>query len=192
VTRIEGVFSGTLSYIFNEFSTGSADGPAFSTVVRTARDKGYTVRLQATFYTHLSFLILLPFFFFQEPHPADDLNGADVARKLAILTRLLTKPPATAPPISLPEGYASVPTSSLIPPSLDLSSVSSGDAFLKALQAHDLLFDALRAQAAQQGDGGAVLRYVGVIDVNAENPGGPSVKASLGQYDFSPLIFFVR
>jgi hypothetical protein len=45
VTRIEGVFSGTLSYIFNEFSTGSADGPAFSTVVRTARDKGYTVCL---------------------------------------------------------------------------------------------------------------------------------------------------
>lgn len=44
VNRIEGVFSGTLSYIFNEFSTGSADGPSFSTVVRTARDKGYTVR----------------------------------------------------------------------------------------------------------------------------------------------------
>jgi hypothetical protein len=44
ITRIEGVFSGTLSYIFNEFSTGSADGPSFSTVVRTARDKGYTVR----------------------------------------------------------------------------------------------------------------------------------------------------
>jgi homoserine dehydrogenase len=44
VTRIEGVFSGTLSYIFNEFSTGHADGPSFSTVVRIARDKGYTVR----------------------------------------------------------------------------------------------------------------------------------------------------
>ena len=43
MTKIEGVFSGTLSYIFNEFSTGSADGPAFSTVVRTARDNGYTV-----------------------------------------------------------------------------------------------------------------------------------------------------
>lgn len=47
VTRIEGVFSGTLSYIFNEFSTGSSDGPAFSTVVRTARDKGYTVCLSS-------------------------------------------------------------------------------------------------------------------------------------------------
>src|SRR6266702_1111851 len=53
VTRIEGVFSGTLSYIFNEFSTGSADGPAFSTVVRTARDKGYTVCLSSSFTSHL-------------------------------------------------------------------------------------------------------------------------------------------
>ena len=50
VTRIEGVFSGTLSYIFNEFSTGSPDGPSFSTVVRIARDKGYTVRLPPIFH----------------------------------------------------------------------------------------------------------------------------------------------
>jgi homoserine dehydrogenase len=191
VTRIEGVFSGTLSYIFNEFSTGSADGPAFSTVVRTARDKGYTVRL-ATF-IHIFYilpLILAPVL--KEPHPADDLNGADVARKLAILTRLLTKPPATSPPISLPEGYASVPTSSLIPPGLELSSVPTGDAFLKVLQTHDSHFDALRAQAAQQGGGGAVLRYVGVIDVNAGNAGGPSVKASLERYAPPPPKIFAR
>ncbi|KAI9509317.1 aspartate kinase homoserine dehydrogenase [Russula earlei] len=162
VTRIEGVFSGTLSYIFNEFSTGSADGPSFSTVVRTARDKGYT-----------------------EPHPADDLNGADVARKLTILTRLLSNPnPDHIPqPPLLPDGYASVPTLSLIPPTLSLSSVPTGDAFLDALQAHDAHFGALRAEAARQGQGGrgAVLRYVGVIDVNPEN-GSASVKASLEQY----------
>ncbi|KAH9048436.1 homoserine dehydrogenase-domain-containing protein [Lactarius hengduanensis] len=135
VTRIEGVFSGTLSYIFNEFSTGSADGPAFSTVVRTARDKGYT-----------------------EPHPADDLNGADVARKLTILARLLSTP-GRQPAISLPDGYAS---------------------------AHDAHFDTLRAEAAaHQGQGaspgGAVLRYVGVIDVDADNGSG-SVRAGLERY----------
>ncbi|KAI9465721.1 homoserine dehydrogenase-domain-containing protein [Lactarius psammicola] len=158
VTRIEGVFSGTLSYIFNEFSTGSADGPAFSTVVRIARDKGYT-----------------------EPHPADDLNGADVARKLTILARLLSRP--GQPAISLPDGYASVPTQSLIPASLSLSSVPTGDAFLDALQAHDAHFDTLRAEAAaRQGQGGsAVLRYVGVIDVDAENGSG-SVRAGLERY----------
>ena len=32
-----------MSYIFNEFSTGAADGPDFSSVVRIAREKGYTV-----------------------------------------------------------------------------------------------------------------------------------------------------
>jgi homoserine dehydrogenase len=44
VSKIEGVFSGTLSYIFNEFSNGKADGPSFSSVVKIAREKGYTVR----------------------------------------------------------------------------------------------------------------------------------------------------
>jgi homoserine dehydrogenase len=153
VTRIEGVFSGTLSYIFNEFSTGSADGPSFSTVVRIARDKGYT-----------------------EPHPADDLNGADVARKLTILTRLVPTPNQQQ---QLPDGYASVPTLSLIPPTLALSSVPTGDAFLNALQAHDSHFGTLRAEAAHGG--GAVLRYVGVIDIDSEN-GSISVKASLERY----------
>jgi homoserine dehydrogenase len=44
VVKIEGVFSGTMSYIFNEFSTGKPDGPDFSSVVHIAREKGYTVR----------------------------------------------------------------------------------------------------------------------------------------------------
>lgn len=43
VLKIEGVFSGTMSYIFNEFSTGKEDGPSFSSVVSVAREKGYTV-----------------------------------------------------------------------------------------------------------------------------------------------------
>ena len=44
VLKIEGVFSGTMSYIFNEFSTGKAGGLAFSSVVSVAHEKGYTVR----------------------------------------------------------------------------------------------------------------------------------------------------
>ena len=58
MTRIEGVFSGTLSYIFNEFSTGSANGPTFSTVVGTARDKGYTVRLALLQNSAFTYLII--------------------------------------------------------------------------------------------------------------------------------------
>lgn len=60
VHRIEGVFSGTLSYLFNSFD-GSTP---FSEIVRMARDKGYT-----------------------EPDPREDLSGLDVARKVVILAR---------------------------------------------------------------------------------------------------------
>ncbi|MDB4932626.1 MAG: bifunctional aspartate kinase/homoserine dehydrogenase [Myxococcaceae bacterium] len=65
VTRIEGVLSGTLSYVFNSF-TG---GVRFSEVVRQAKALGYT-----------------------EPDPRDDLAGTDVARKLVILGREMDLP----------------------------------------------------------------------------------------------------
>lgn len=60
VRRIEGVLSGTLSYLFNSFD-GSTP---FSDIVRAARDRGYT-----------------------EPDPREDLSGLDVARKVVILAR---------------------------------------------------------------------------------------------------------
>jgi aspartokinase/homoserine dehydrogenase 1 len=60
VLRVEGVLSGTLSYLFNSF-----DGTRpFSEVVAEARTKGFT-----------------------EPDPRDDLSGMDVARKVVILAR---------------------------------------------------------------------------------------------------------
>lgn len=43
VKKIEGVFSGTLSYIFNEYSKGSVGGPSFSSIVKIAKENGYTV-----------------------------------------------------------------------------------------------------------------------------------------------------
>ena len=60
VLRIEGVLSGTLSYIFNTFDGAKP----FSQVVREAHARGYT-----------------------EPDPRDDLSGVDVGRKLVILAR---------------------------------------------------------------------------------------------------------
>jgi aspartokinase/homoserine dehydrogenase 1 len=60
VIKIEGILSGTLSYIFNTFTGGQP----FSTVIRQAREKGYT-----------------------EPDPREDLSGQDVGRKLLILAR---------------------------------------------------------------------------------------------------------
>jgi aspartokinase/homoserine dehydrogenase 1 len=60
ITSVEGIFSGTLAYLFNTY-----DGrKAFSDIVRDARQRGYT-----------------------EPDPRDDLSGLDVARKLIILGR---------------------------------------------------------------------------------------------------------
>ncbi len=60
VRSVEGIFSGTLAYLFNVYD-GSEP---FSSIVRTAKQKGYT-----------------------EPDPRDDLSGTDVARKLIILGR---------------------------------------------------------------------------------------------------------
>src|SRR4029077_12750240 len=60
VVQVEGIFSGTLSYLFNTF-----DGRvAFSTLVKDAHRMGLT-----------------------EPDPRDDLSGQDVGRKLLILAR---------------------------------------------------------------------------------------------------------
>ena len=60
ITSVEGIFSGTLAYLFNTY-----DGKkAWSDIVRDARQRGYT-----------------------EPDPREDLSGMDVARKLIILGR---------------------------------------------------------------------------------------------------------
>jgi homoserine dehydrogenase len=65
VTRIEGVFSGTMSFLFNSFAPTEGTGGKWSAEVKKAKELGYT-----------------------EPDPRDDLNGLDVARKLTILARL--------------------------------------------------------------------------------------------------------
>lgn len=65
VTKIEGVFSGTMSFLFNSFAPTSSSGGKWSAEVKKAKNLGYT-----------------------EPDPRDDLNGLDVARKLTILARL--------------------------------------------------------------------------------------------------------
>ncbi len=60
IIKIEGIFSGTLSFIFNSLK----EKDSFSEIVKTAQERGYT-----------------------EPDPRDDLKGLDMARKLLILIR---------------------------------------------------------------------------------------------------------
>lgn len=60
ILKIEGVLSGSLSYIFNNFKAGKS----FHDIVKKAQQLGFT-----------------------EPDPREDLGGKDVARKLLILAR---------------------------------------------------------------------------------------------------------
>ncbi|WP_131783390.1 bifunctional aspartate kinase/homoserine dehydrogenase I [Legionella gresilensis] len=60
IESIEGIFSGTLSFIFNEMDKGKS----FSAAVMQAKSLGFT-----------------------EPDPREDLSGMDVARKLVCLAR---------------------------------------------------------------------------------------------------------
>ena len=66
ITSIKGVFSGSLSYLFNRFSSADI---SFSNALLEAKEKGFT-----------------------EPDPREDLAGNDVARKLLILARELELP----------------------------------------------------------------------------------------------------
>lgn len=75
----------------------------------------------------------------------------------------------TAPP--LPEGYASVPTQSLVPPVL--ADAASKEDYLERLAEGDEYFANLREEARKEGK---VVRYVGVVDlVNGK------VEAKLGK-----------
>ena len=60
IYKIEGILSGTLSYLFNSFTSEKR----FSDIVKRAKELGYT-----------------------EPNPREDLLGTDVARKILILAR---------------------------------------------------------------------------------------------------------
>lgn len=67
IAVIEGVLSGTLSFIFNAMQNGTT----FSAAILEARELGYT-----------------------EPDPRDDLSGRDVTRKLILLAREMGLNPA--------------------------------------------------------------------------------------------------
>jgi bifunctional aspartokinase / homoserine dehydrogenase 1 len=62
ILEIEGVLSGTLSYIFTEYNNTDK---TFVDIVKQAQELGYT-----------------------EPNPLDDLSGVDVMRKILILARI--------------------------------------------------------------------------------------------------------
>lgn len=136
VLRIEGVLSGTLSYLFDTFMPAvdtSESDVRWSALVAHALKNGET-----------------------EPDPRDDLHGFDVARKLTILARVVG--------LRVPNAHSSFPVESLVPAELrELPSSRGGvEQFMRELPKYDSRMDAAKAEALEQGK---VLRYVGCIDV---------------------------
>lgn len=138
VHKIEGVMSGSLSFLFNNFMplTNKQELLPWSSHVLEAQRLGYT-----------------------EPDPRDDLSGLDVARKLVILARV------AGMKIDGPDAF---PVQSLIPKPLAhvgdaeefLKRLPAFDQEMEALR--------LEAEAEGEGEGeGKVLRYVGTADLDS-------------------------
>jgi len=163
IRKVEGVFSGSLSFVFNTLSPSSASSSGskgqsssspstLASVVRRARDLGYT-----------------------EPDPRDDLSGTDVARKAVILARAISLSLSPSPSLcgrgdEGPPGrklleLSDVPVRSLIPPHLSDRSSVDVEAFLVGLAADD---GGVGAEVEKARLEGKVLRYVGVVTVGEE------------------------
>lgn len=122
IHKIEAVASGSLSYIFNNF-----DGTRkFSDLVTEAKNLGFT-----------------------EPDPREDLSGADVKRKLIILTREC--------------GYATESDDVVVHPILsdEVMNAKDVDAFFELLKKNDDYFDNMIKEAKKLGK---VIRFVGVTE----------------------------
>jgi len=172
ITQIKGVFSGSLSYIFNYFSSASpreltADAAVlpkgekekpFSTVLKDAIQKGFT-----------------------EPDPREDLCGNDVGRKLLILAREL----------DLHCEFEDIFIQNLIPKSLRKV---SKETFLSQLSELNVPFHVKRRNLPSN----QVLRYVGDLhgDLSKEDGAILDVKlipvpkdSMLGQLKGSDSLF---
>ncbi|KAH3767552.1 homoserine dehydrogenase [Pelomyxa schiedti] len=140
ILAIEGQLSGTLAYVLSEVEKGVP----FSKAVRTAKESGYT-----------------------EPHPRDDLAGADVGRKVLILARMA--------------GWHMEPTDvkleSLYPPALADPKVGPEE-FLSGLEAMD---EDIARRSALAVSHGATLKYMARIEKirSGENIGKCTITVGL-------------
>ena len=138
IRRVEGVLSGTLSYVFNCVNRGEL----FSHAVREASRRGFT-----------------------EPHPATDLSGNDVARKLLILAR----------EAGYPLEREQISVESLVP--ADLGHIRDANAYLERLSSFDsewadraLLSSARGHLLAYLARFDGTRASVGITEVPAESP----------------------
>ncbi len=164
VYSFEGILSGSLSFILGEMD----NGVSFSKATKIAKHKGFT-----------------------EPHPAADLSGEDVARKLLILAR----------EIGLQLELDDIEVESLLPNDFVISDDSQQ--FLQDIENLDSYYQKLIVKTQQEGK---VLRYIGAIDngkcsvgikaVNKDNPlfnvkNGENALAFYTRY-YSPIPLLLR
>ena len=134
IHRVEGVLSGTLSSVFASLNHGEL----FSAAVRDAARRGLT-----------------------EPHPATDLSGEDVARKLLILAR----------EAGYPLERHQVRVEKLIPP--ELGAIADPQLFLKRLEDVDANWSARASGSAGRGN---LLAYVARFDGRSASVGVEEVE----------------
>ncbi|MEW6511143.1 MAG: aspartate kinase [Bacteroidota bacterium] len=113
VHRIEGVLSGTLSFVFGRLN----EGKPFSDAVRDAVTRGFT-----------------------EPHPASDLSGEDVARKLLILAR----------EAGYPLEREEISVQGLVPPEFQV--IQDPAEFIRRLSSLDAVWSSRVRAAADRGN----------------------------------------
>ena len=122
IKKIEGIFSGTLSYIFNNYDSTKP----FSKIVKEAKEQGFT-----------------------EPDPRDDLCGADAARKILILARM----------VGHRMNFDDVSIESLVPKELEGGNFD--DSFFDKYHDQDKILQKMYDNATKDGK---VLRYVCVLE----------------------------
>ncbi|HEX7046139.1 MAG TPA: homoserine dehydrogenase [Gammaproteobacteria bacterium] len=136
VTRVEGILSGSLGFVFHALQKHSS----FSRAVMDACEGGLA-----------------------EPDPRQDLSGADVARKLAIIARAAGLPCLNVKPESLIE-----PPDEKLPLDRFLHSLSRHDAGwqrrVNDAKKHDCI---LRYVASLDGEGNA---FIGVRELHHDEP----------------------
>jgi aspartokinase/homoserine dehydrogenase 1 len=178
VLRIEGVLSGSMSYLLGRLE----EGVPLSHAVREAKEKGFT-----------------------EPDPREDLSGRDVARKVLILARevgLEIEPQDVHVEGVLEIVIDAKSTPAMRSPAL-FSSEGNVESFFDALPALDAAF---ARRVADLGSQGKVLRFVGTIEdgrasvglraVDVDHPlrsvkGGENALAFLTEH-YSPRPMVIR
>ena len=142
VQWIRGCLSGTLGYLTSELEKGKK----FSDILSAAKKAGYT-----------------------EPHPWNDLNGLDVARKAVIIARSLNIP------VSMDE----ITMQPMIDPKY--GDIDGADDFLKAVEDED---KAMAAQMQTALNRGNTLRYMAEV---ARKDSKYQVKVGLTEVPLSSL-----